>query len=181
MKRAVFLDRDGVVNPMERRGATWGAPLSLAAFEPYPWASESVGLLRAAGFPVLVVTNQPEIATGELEPAVLEAMSERLRRDVGVDAVYVCPHRDADGCVCRKPLPGLLRLAAREWNLDITASFMVGDRWRDVGAGRAAGCTTILVDGPMAEARDTDPRPDYTAADLRDAARIILTLARGAP
>ena len=175
MKRAAFLDRDGVLNPMRQSRGVWRAPLTLEEFAPYPWSAESVARLKAAGWPVLVVTNQPEIATGELDSGVLEAMNERLRREVGVDAIYVCPHVDADGCDCRKPKPGLLLLAAREWGVDADASFMVGDRWRDVDAGRAAGCATILVAGPI----EGPARPDFRAADLRDAVTTMLILEGG--
>jgi D-glycero-D-manno-heptose 1,7-bisphosphate phosphatase len=175
MKRAVFLDRDGVLNPMVERGGTWGAPLALDDFEPYPWAAPSVIRLKAAGLLCLVVTNQPEIATGELDPAALQAMHRRLAHDVPVDAIYVCPHVDADGCACRKPRPGLLEQAAREWGADTARSFLVGDRWRDIEAARAAGCTAILVDGPEAGRA----RPDHRARDLRDAVTTILTLTEG--
>lgn len=170
MKRAAFLDRDGVLNPMRQGGGAWRAPLTLEEFAPYPWAPDSVKRLKAAGWLALVVTNQPEIATGELDPRVLEVMNERLKREVGVDAIYVCPHVDADHCDCRKPKPGLLLQAAREWGVDAGASFMVGDRWRDVDAGRAAGCATILVAGPA----EGPARPDYRARDLRDAVTTIL-------
>ncbi|HET8576159.1 MAG TPA: HAD family hydrolase [Methylomirabilota bacterium] len=170
MKRAAFLDRDGVLNPMRQNGGGWRAPLTLDEFAPYPWAAESVMRLKAAGWPVLVVTNQPEIGTRELDARVLETMNERLRREVGVDAIYVCPHVDADRCDCRKPKPGLLLQAAREWDVDPGLSFMVGDRWRDIDAGRAAGCATILVAGPV----EGPARPDYRAADLRDAVTTIL-------
>jgi len=175
MKRAVFLDRDGVLNPMVERRGRWRAPLSMDTFQLYPWAADSVARLRAAGLLTLVVTNQPELSTGELSPAVLDAMHERLRREAGVDAVYVCPHSGADGCACRKPSPGLLLQAAREWGVDVAGSFMVGDRYRDMDAGRAAGCVTILVAGP----EEGPARPDHRAADLREAVATILTLTRG--
>jgi D-glycero-D-manno-heptose 1,7-bisphosphate phosphatase len=175
VKRAAFLDRDGVLNPLRQGGRGWRAPLTLEEFEPYPWAAESVGRLKAAGLLTLVVTNQPEIATQELEPRVLEAMNERLKREVGVDGIYVCPHKDSNVCNCRKPLPGLLFQAAREWGVDAGASFMVGDRWRDVDAGRVAGCVTILVAGPV----EGPARPDYRTADLRAAVTTILTLVGG--
>jgi D-glycero-D-manno-heptose 1,7-bisphosphate phosphatase len=177
MKRAVFLDRDGVLNPMVERRGRWGAPLALDAFEPYPWAAESVARLKARGLLCLVTTNQPEIATGELDPAVLEAMHRRLAHDVAVDAIYVCPHVDADRCACRKPRPGLLEQAAGEWGVDPARSFLVGDRWRDIDAGRAVGCTAILVDGPEAGSA----RPDHRARDLRDAVTTISTLMEGEP
>jgi D-glycero-D-manno-heptose 1,7-bisphosphate phosphatase len=172
----VFLDRDGVLNPMPLREGAYRAPLTLDDFTLYPWAAESVGRLREAGFVCLVATNQPEMARGELSPATLDAMHRRLTAEVPVDAVYVCPHVDADGCACRKPAPGLLRTGAREWNVDLAASFVVGDRWRDVEAGRTAGCVTILVDGPT----PGDARPHHRARDLRDAAGMILTLAGSA-
>ena len=175
MKRAVFLDRDGVLNSMVERRGRWRAPLSVDTFQLYPWAVDSVARLRAAGLLTLVVTNQPELSTGELSPAVLDAMHERLRLEAGVDAVYVCPHEDVDSCACRKPSPGLLLQAAREWGVDVAGSFMVGDRYRDMDAGRAAGCVTILVAGP----EEGPARPDHRAADLRDAVTTILALTRG--
>jgi len=175
MKRAVFLDRDGVLNPMVERNGRRGAPLTLDAFTLYPWTAGSVTRLKAAGLLCLVATNQPEIATGELDPAVLEAMHRRLVREAAIDGVYVCPHRDADGCACRKPRPGLLEQGAREWGVDLAGSFLVGDRWRDIEAAHAAGCTAILVDGPEPERA----RPDHRARDLREAATKILTLMEG--
>lgn len=175
MRRAVFLDRDGVLNPLEHRDGRGRAPVSLEAFRLYPWAGSAVQRLRAAGCVCVVVTNQPEIATGELEPAVLEVMHERLRRETGVDAIYVCPHRDEDQCVCRKPKPGLLLRAARELNLDLAASFLVGDRWRDIGAGEAAGCITVLVAG----SDEPGGRPRHRANDLRDATDLIIEAVQG--
>lgn len=177
MRRAVFLDRDGVLNPMVERHGRWGAPLSLEAFTIYPWVAESVARLKAAGLLCVVATNQPEVASGELDPGVLEAMHRRLSREVPVDAVYVCPHRDDDACRCRKPRPGLLEQAAREWDAELTGSFLVGDRWRDIDAAHAVGCTAILVDGP----EPGRSRPDHRARDLREATTKILTLMEGQP
>ncbi len=174
MKRAVFLDRDGVLNAPHVRDGRARAPLSLETFRVYPWAAEAVLRLREAGFVALVVTNQPEISTGDLTAVALEAMHDRLRRDVGVDGVYVCPHVDAHGCDCRKPRPGMLLRAAEEWDVDPRRSYLVGDRWRDIGAGQAAGCVTILVDG----GEPGDSRPDHTAATLREAASLIMDLSR---
>ena len=175
MKRAVFLDRDGVLNPMVERNGRWGAPLTVDAFALYPWTAESVIRLKAAGLLCLVATNQPEIATGELDVEALEAMHRRLVRDAAIDGVYVCPHRDADGCPCRKPRPGLLEQAAREWGVELGRSFLIGDRWRDIEAAHAAGCTAILVDGP----EPGRARPDHRARDLREATTTILTLMEG--
>lgn len=176
MTRAVFLDRDGVLNPPALRAGRWRAPNTIEAFQPYPFAAGAVASLRAGGLLCVVVTNQPDVAAGDLAPDVLEAMHARLAREVPVDAIYVCPHATGDGCACRKPRPGLLRRAADEWGIDLGASFLVGDRWRDVEAGRNAGCTTVLVAGGEAG----DAVPDHRVTDLTEAARLILDLVEGA-
>jgi D-glycero-D-manno-heptose 1,7-bisphosphate phosphatase len=170
VKRAVFLDRDGVLSPLEQRAGRGRAPVTLETFHPFPEAAAAIRRLHTAGFVCLVVTNQPEVATGELDRAVLDAMHERLKRETGVDAVYVCPHVDADGCDCRKPKPGLLLRGAAEWGIERSASYLVGDRWRDIGAGAAAGCTTILVEGSPEPAG----QPDFRAANLTEAVTLIL-------
>ena len=175
-RRAALLDRDGVLNPSALRDGRPRAPLALEDFTPYPWSRIAVAALHQAGLLCLVVTNQPDVAAGALDPHALDAMHERLVREVGVDAVYVCPHGAEDRCDCRKPRAGLLRRAAADWNVDLLASFMVGDRASDVEAGRAAGCTTILVDGPQNGAAE----PHYHAATLLGAADLILTLTRDA-
>ncbi|HEX2714975.1 MAG TPA: HAD-IIIA family hydrolase, partial [Candidatus Acidoferrales bacterium] len=128
--------------------------------------------LRGAALRALVVTNQPEIARGQLARAELERMHARLRRMVPLDAIYLCPHDDGDACACRKPMPGLLERAARAWHVSMTESFLIGDSWRDVAAGKAAGCTTILLaPGPGAACR---VEPDFFARDLPAAAELIL-------
>lgn len=170
MKQAVFLDRDGVLNALDYRDGGWRAPLSLASFRLFPSAADAVRRLHAAGFVCLVITNQPDVGTGELDPTVLSAMHERLQRETGVDAIYVCPHVDADDCDCRKPRPGLLRRAAVDFNVELTASFLVGDRGRDIGAGEAVGCTTVLVEGTAEPAGN----PQFRAATLADAVTLIL-------
>jgi D-glycero-D-manno-heptose 1,7-bisphosphate phosphatase len=170
VKRAVFLDRDGVLNALEPRGGRLRAPVTLAAFRLLPGAADAVRRLRDGGFVCLVATNQPEVAGGELDPVVLEAMHARLRQETGVDGIYVCPHVDADGCACRKPQPGLLLRAATDWNVDVAGSFLIGDRWRDIEAGAAAGCTTVLLEGSS----EPSGRPDVRAATLADAVAIIM-------
>jgi D-glycero-D-manno-heptose 1,7-bisphosphate phosphatase len=128
--------------------------------------------LKAAGWQLVVVTNQPDVATGKLDRAVLDAMHERLMRELPLDAIQVCCHVDADACACRKPKPGLLLDAARERDLALPESFMVGDRWRDVSAGRAAGCRSFFIDYGYAEAlRD---QPDFTVRSLPEAVELIL-------
>ena len=172
MKRAVFFDRDGVVTRAIVREGRAYAPLTLEDFVVLPEAVEAVSQVRRAGFLVIVVTNQPEIARGELSWSTLTAMHQHLRALVPVDAIYVCPHDPTDGCNCHKPRPGLLEQAARQWNLDLSNSFLIGDRWRDMGAGRAAGCYTILIE----RAYSGTVKADYRTKDLYSAVRHILLL-----
>ena len=172
MERAVFLDRDGVLNRSNLRNGRPCAPTSLEEFELLPGVTQAVGRLREAGFRLIVVSNQPDIATGKLSREILERMHERLRSWLPVDAIKVCCHVDENECACRKPKPGMLLEAAREWSIDLSRSFMVGDRWRDVSAGKAAGCRAIFVDYGYAETQVD--QPDFVVASLLEAADIIL-------
>jgi D-glycero-D-manno-heptose 1,7-bisphosphate phosphatase len=127
---------------------------------------------------LIVVTNQPDVRRGKQRPEVIEAIHDVLRSRLAIDDVRVCPHDDEDACACRKPAPGLLVDAARDWGIALASSVMVGDRWRDVEAGRRAGCRTVFVDGGYAERRPTDP--DLVVQSLHAAVPwIIATLVRG--
>lgn len=172
MRRAVFLDRDGVLTRLVRRGGRRVSPRKLGQFAVLPAARPAVRALRRAGWLVIVVTNQPDVARGALAPATLERMHRQLRRAVPVDAIYACPHDDADGCDCRKPKPGLLRQASREWGIHLERSFLVGDTWKDIAAARSAGCTAILVGDPGADLHGM--RPNFVLPDLPAAAELIL-------
>jgi D-glycero-D-manno-heptose 1,7-bisphosphate phosphatase len=169
---AVFLDRDGVLNRVLIRDGLPFGPMTLAEFVLVDNAAADVRRLKDAGYTVIVATNQPELARGRLEPAALDAMHAKLRAEVPVDAIYVCPHDDAAHCTCRKPRPGLLLSAARDHGIDLNRSFMVGDRWRDVEAGKAAGCRTVLVE--MGYRETLKSPPDHVAASLGEAVREIL-------
>jgi D-glycero-D-manno-heptose 1,7-bisphosphate phosphatase len=190
MRRALFLDRDGVLNALVRRGGRRLAPLRFADFAVLPGAARAVRALRRAGLVALVVTNQPELARGHLLPKELERMHAALERAIEIDGIYVCPHDDDDRCQCRKPQPGLLIAAAKQWRVSLRASFLVGDSRKDIAAGRAAGCRTILV-GETAGAANgahvkqrgelSGTKPDARAANLpRAAAWILAELGRGA-
>jgi D-glycero-D-manno-heptose 1,7-bisphosphate phosphatase len=172
-RRAVFLDRDGVLNRAFVRNGKPCSPTSPAQFEILPGVAEAVGALRRAGLLAIVVTNQPDLSTGRQTPADVEAMHEALRATVPLDGLEMCACVDADNCARRKPKPGMLIEAAREFSIDLSRSFLVGDRWRDVGAGRAAGCRTLFIDHGYAEA--LPEKPDYVVADLAAAARVILS------
>ena len=172
MKRAVFLDRDGVLNRAVVRAGRPYAPTSLEEFTLLPGVLEALTDLRTAGFVLVVVTNQPDLATGRIRPEVAEAIHQKLRALLPIDDIKVCGHVDEDDCSCRKPRPGMLVEAARDWSIDLYRSFIVGDRWRDVSAGKAAGCKTIFVDYGYAE--ELADRPDFVVTSLPEAVKIIL-------
>lgn len=169
-RRAVFLDRDGVlVETLVRENRAF-APVSLDEFRLEKEAGLQVGRLAEAGLLPIVVTNQPEVARGLIAPAVLEEMHERLRKAVPVEDIFVCVHDAGDACDCRKPKPGLLHAAAEKWDIDLKRSFVVGDRWSDVEAGQAAGCYTVLIE----RSYSGSARPDARAGDLASAVDAVL-------
>lgn len=172
MVKAVFLDRDGVINAnLERDGRPVG-PTSLAEFRILPGVPEAARRLKDAGFLLVVVTNQPDVATGRTAKATMDAMHAEIRRLMPIDDFEICFHTDADDCSCRKPKPGLILEAAAKHGIDLAASTMVGDRWRDVLAGQAAGCRTIMVDHGYVQ--DRPSVPDRTATSLAEATKFIL-------
>jgi D-glycero-D-manno-heptose 1,7-bisphosphate phosphatase len=171
--RAVFLDRDGVINANIERAGRAVAPTELDQFEFLPGVAGAVVRLKAAGFLVVVITNQPDVATGLTPRATVDEMHRRIRASMPVDDIKVCFHVDRDNCTCRKPKPGLIREAEAEYGVDLSASYVVGDRWRDVEAGQGAGCHTILVGQPDQQERPC--RPDKAVPSLPDAVEYILS------
>lgn len=171
MRRAVFLDRDGVLNRAIVRNGKPYPPSGLADLEVLPGVPDACIVLRQKGFLLIVVTNQPDVARGTQRREAVETINNALRASIPLDDIRVCYHDEPDGCSCRKPQPGLLLQAALDWRVDVTNSFMIGDRWRDIEAGRRAGCTSILIDYGYAEALRS--KPDYYACSLLDAARWI--------
>jgi D-glycero-D-manno-heptose 1,7-bisphosphate phosphatase len=175
MRAAVFLDRDGVLNVAHEENGVPRPPADATDVRLLPGAREGCKRLRAAGYLLVVATNQPDVARGTQSRTRVEQINETLRAQLPLDDIVVCYHDDADGCTCRKPKPGLLLEAATRWRIDLGRSFMVGDRWRDIEAGAAAGCRTVLVAGSR---EGVDCTPDYTAESLGTAAEWILTQSR---
>lgn len=168
---AVFLDRDGVLNEAFVRNGVPTPPRSLEEFRVLPGVAEACAGLRRAGFALVVVTNQPDIARGTQTRAEVDRMHERLRSVVPLDEVCVCPHDDSDDCACRKPRPGMLLAAAERLDLDLARSVSVGDRWKDVEAGRRAGIRAVHI-----ERHYDEPSPvgaQVAVADLPEAAAWI--------
>lgn len=168
----MYFDRDGT---LIRARVVDGRPYSIREaddLELEDGALEACRALRAAGFLLVVVTNQPEIARGTQTWANVDAVHKRLRDALPIDEIVVCPHDDGDRCACRKPLPGMLVDAATRLEIDLGTSYLVGDRWRDVEAGVWAGCTTVFLDRQYSEA--VPHQPDKTVRELGEATAWIL-------
>jgi D-glycero-D-manno-heptose 1,7-bisphosphate phosphatase len=170
--RAVFLDRDGVINRAIIRQGRPFPPANLGDLEIPPGVREALTRLKGAGYALIVVSNQPDVARGKTSRETVDSINRRLAETLPIDEFRVCFHDNKDLCGCRKPKPGLLIDAARERGIDLGQSFMIGDRWRDVEAGAAAGCTTIFIDYGYDERRPA--AIDHTVTSLNEAAEIIL-------
>lgn len=174
-QRVVFLDRDGVLNRAFPEGGTTRPPLSVAELELLPGVPESLARLRAAGFVLVVVTNQPDVARGKQTRAAVEEINATMRAELPLLDAFACYHDTADRCPCRKPKPGLLIAAAAKWDLDVPGAFLIGDRWSDVAAAHAAGCRGVLIDTPFGQKERC--APDHTARDIGEAVNWILATA----
>jgi D-glycero-D-manno-heptose 1,7-bisphosphate phosphatase len=179
-RRAVFLDRDGVLNEAVVVDGRPYPPTGPSELRILPEAAPALSRLKAAGFVLICVTNQPDVARGSQSRATVAAINARLLEALPLDDILVCYHDDADACDCRKPAPGLLTDGAARYGIALPASFMVGDRWRDILAGQRAGCRTVLIDHGYSE-RWQGPRPDQTATTLSDAVTWILSATNAAP
>jgi D-glycero-D-manno-heptose 1,7-bisphosphate phosphatase len=172
MKRAVFLDRDGVLNRALVREGKPHPPMSVAELEILPGVEQALTSLRASGFLLIVVTNQPDVARGATTKEEVERINAALGAILPIDEFRSCFHDDEAGCDCRKPKPGALLAAAALHDIDLRESYMVGDRWRDTEAGQRAGCKTVLIDYGYKEKQPE--AVDYRVKSLSEAAKIIL-------
>ncbi len=175
IRRAIFLDRDGVINRAIVRDGLPYPPMSMADFQLLPGVPEACQQLKQAGFLLVVATNQPDVGGGIVPKELVESMNAEMAKAISLDRVEVCYHpgRGKSDCDCRKPKPGMLLHAAKELDIDLAQSWMVGDRWRDIDCGYAAGCRTVFIDsGYFGE--ELKQKPDFRAKDLPEAADIIL-------
>lgn len=173
MRRAIFLDRDGVINRNEVREGRPYSPDKIEDFVILAGVAEAVAAFRAAGYLTIVATNQPDVGAGRIARALVDEMHALMQRAVPLDDIRVCYHTDADKCDCRKPKPGMLLDAAAAHGIALDQSWMIGDRWRDVAAGRAAGCRTVLIDyGYYGE--PPPEQPDIVVRSLTEAVPRIL-------
>jgi len=168
--RAVFLDRDGVINKVVFRDNRPGSPRSLQEFVFSDGILQATRKLRGYGFRIIVVSNQPDLARGEITKGILDLMTQKMRWKILIDDVLICPHDDIHQCSCRKPKPGMLLEAASRWNIDLSSSFIIGDSWKDMKAGKAAGCKTLILDAPY----NQDVQCDFRAKSLSEAVNLII-------
>ncbi len=175
--RAAFLDRDGVLSRVDVVDGKGFAPRRFSRFQLLPGARASVARLKRAGYLVVVATNQPDIGNGHVSAREVAAMHAKLGAAAGVDAIFMCPHRQDAGCDCRKPRTGMLHEAALAFGIRLRDSWMVGDRWSDVAAGQAAGCRTAFIDRGYAEPTVPGTVPDAVVRSLP--AAVLALLAQG--
>ena len=172
MRKAVFLDRDGVINRAFVREGKPHPPSCLHELEILPGVLEALNKLRYAKYLLIVVTNQPDVVRGAAKIEDIEKINKYLADQLPLDAFKICYHDTNNNCTCRKPLPGLILEAAKEYEIDLTKSFMVGDRWSDVKAGQTAGCKTFFINYNYDEKQPN--MPDFIVKSLLEAKKIIL-------
>ncbi|ESS71611.1 D,D-heptose 1,7-bisphosphate phosphatase [Methyloglobulus morosus KoM1] len=175
--RAIFLDRDGVLNrALVREGKPY-PPRDLAEIEILPKVPEALLALKEAGFILITVSNQPDVARGTLRRDTVDSINAYLGERMAMDRFIMCYHDSSDECPCRKPKPGMLLEGALEFNIDLSRSYMIGDRWRDVEAGKNAGCKTVFIDYGYDERQPESC--DFVTRSLFEAAQIILSTEKG--
>lgn len=169
--KAVFFDRDGVVNKAIVRNGKPYSPRALEELELYEETREFVTFLSKRAIQAFVVTNQPDIARKKIDWNTLDSIHEAINANMKFTEIFVCPHDDFDRCECRKPKPGAIFELAKRHKIDLKKSFVVGDRWKDIVAGKAAGCKTIFVDWRYNE--KCYANPDFSVRSLVDCFKII--------
>jgi D-glycero-D-manno-heptose 1,7-bisphosphate phosphatase len=173
-RKAIFLDRDGVLNAAIIKNGKPYPPSSLHELQIPTDTAEALHLLKSAGYLLIGATNQPDVARGATPKTLVEAINAELMKLLPLDEIRVCYHDDADNCACRKPSAGLILDAAYDYNIDLENSVMIGDRWKDIEAGQRAGCKTIFLNQNYAE-KQPEKAPDLIATQLLEAAHWILT------
>jgi D-glycero-D-manno-heptose 1,7-bisphosphate phosphatase len=169
-RRAVFLDRDGVLVRAAPMKDYAHGPMSLEEFSIFDGVAEPVRRLREAGFLIVLATNQPGVGRGQVSLETIREMHRILESVVPLDAIQVCTHTDTDACACRKPKPGMLLAAAEKLGIDLSASYFIGDTARDYHAALAAGVTPILIDWPY----NRDLQVPHRVANLEEAADLVI-------
>lgn len=168
--KAVFLDRDGVINKVIIRDGRAFSPRTLDEFFLADGIRDAASKLKEKAYKIIVITNQPELARGFISPEILELMTRRIREEILIDDIFICPHDDEHQCSCRKPKPGMLLEAAEKWRIELASSFFIGDTWKDMEAGKAVSCNTILIDAIYNQGVSCD----FRVKSLVEAVSIII-------
>lgn len=171
--RAVFLDRDGVINKVVFRDSEKpSSPWKFEEFELLPNIKEPLEELSLMNCHLFVVSNQPDISRGFIEPGTIEKINAIIYEQFPVQEIAICPHDDHHRCHCRKPKPGMLIDLSKKWGIDLGKSFLIGDNWKDMKAGKVARCTTILIDKPYNQSVEGD----YRVKNLKFAVDLIKSI-----
>ena len=172
MVKAVFLDRDGVINKAQIINGKPYPPKSLSQLKIISGVRNALIALHNAGYLLIVITNQPDVSRGITSKETVDEMNDYLSKNLPLDDFLTCYHDDCDNCDCRKPKPGNILLAAKKYNIDLHQSYMIGDRWRDIEAGKSAKCMTMFIDYKYNEKKPIDF--DFKADSLHSASQLIL-------
>jgi len=168
-RKAIFLDRDGVINKVLLNNGKPFSPRKFEEFELLPEVEKVLNSFKDIGFINIVITNQPDIARGLMRMKELDKMHLLIRKRLPVEDILVCPHDDIHDCNCRKPKPGMIIEAAERRSINLKKSFLIGDTWKDIEAGKAAGCKTILIDMPY----NKDVQVDFRVDGLPSVVKLI--------
>lgn len=171
MKKAIFLDRDGVINESFVIDGKPFPPRKIKELKIIESSIEAVKLFKQHFF-VFIITNQPDVARGLMHIDDLTAINNKIKELFNVDEIFSCIHDDKDLCLCRKPMPGMILSAAEKYNIDLTQSFVVGDRWKDIEAGIKSGCKTVFIDYNYSEKKPQ--KYNYKVKTLLEFAHILL-------
>jgi D-glycero-D-manno-heptose 1,7-bisphosphate phosphatase len=174
MNKAIFLDRDGVINQVNLADGKPYPPKDISELILLPKVNESLQLLKDAGYLLIVITNQPDVVRGKTKIETVESINQFLKDLLPIDDIFTCYHDDIEDCNCRKPKPGNILKAADQHNINIPSSFMIGDRWRDIEAGESAGCKTFFIDYSYQEKQPESY--DFKVKSLYEATKIILEI-----
>jgi D-glycero-D-manno-heptose 1,7-bisphosphate phosphatase len=172
MERAVFLDRDGVINKAIVKNGKPFPPASISQLELIPGVTDALQSMKQLGFKLIVITNQPDVARGTMKKSAVNEINDYLLSSLPILEINTCFHDSEENCDCRKPKPGAIVAAAKRYSIDLTSSYMIGDRWRDIEAGQRAGCRTIFIDYGYDEKQPDSA--DYSVTSLMGATKIII-------
>lgn len=171
-QKAVFLDRDGVLNTAIVKNGKPYPPTSLAELHIPSEVPTALKALKTSGYLLIAATNQPDVSRGTTPLTFVQIINTEIQKILPLDDFRICIHDDKDDCHCRKPSPGLLIDAAKQYDIDLTTSFMIGDRWKDIAAGKKAGCKTIWINRKYDEKKPE--QPDFETDGLLKAVEWIL-------